>query len=72
MPPGWTPAGVVAVILAACLGIGWATAFVAATVADVQISREGLQVLAGLGQTLAGAVATWLGFHVRQKREDGP
>ena len=64
----WTPAATAAVILAACLGIGWAAAFITAATAGDPQSREAVTYLAGLGQTVAGAAVALVGISIGQRR----
>ena len=54
----WT--GAVAFVIALFVSIGWAAAMIAAAIDD-DVSSQGVQLLAGLGGVLAGAVATYLG-----------
>ncbi len=54
-------AGVVATILAASIGVGFAAAMIGATVQHEQISQQGAALLTTLGGAIIGAVAGWLG-----------
>lgn len=57
--------GMAAFILAASLGVGWAGALlISATPVTDPISKEGADLLSGIGQVLAGALATYLGTRV--------
>lgn len=75
-PPPGDMAGWCAVILAIGLSVGWcASIVISATPWTDQISAEGASLLNGLGQVLAGALATYLGAHVaidrrRRRREE--
>jgi len=60
----WSWPGVVATILGAAVGTGWAAALVISALSPHQTSPEGLELLLALGQTMAGAVAAWLGYQV--------
>ena len=57
-PAEWT--GAVAFVVALFVSIGWAVAMVAAAIDD-DVSAQGVQLLAGLGGVLSGAVAAYLG-----------
>jgi hypothetical protein len=60
--------GRVALVLAAFVGGGWATALVlAATPWTDTISEQGANLLATVGGVLAGAVATYLGVGYGQR-----
>jgi hypothetical protein len=54
----WT--GATAFVVALFVSAGWAAAMVAAALDD-DVSPQGVQLLAGLGGVLAGAVAGFLG-----------
>lgn len=59
----WTPGATAAVVLTACLGVGWAGAVIAVA-AEGPMTRDGLLYVAGIGQTLAGALAALVGIAV--------
>lgn len=65
--PPWSWPGVVAFVLAVCVGGGWligiGLAALEATGPDV-LDAELASLLNGLGQVLAGALATYLGYSV--------
>lgn len=76
--PPWSWPGVVAVILAGSLGLGWCLALVVSAWQPEPISEGGLNLLGSLGQTMAGAVAAYLGYQLgttnkggREVNEDG-
>ena len=62
--PPWSWPGVVAVLLAGSLGLGWAGALIIAAIHPMPTSDAGLNLLGSLGQTLAGAVAAYLGYQI--------
>ena len=66
--PPWSWHGAVAFTLAGAIGVGWAIGVVTATVAAGWFGHEMDAQLAGLlngiGQVLAGALGTYLGFQV--------
>lgn len=62
MPPtrsSW--AGAVALVLAACIGVGWAVALVVAAVQDGPVGPRAATFLTTMGGALLGAVVGWLG-----------
>lgn len=64
-------AGACALIVATGLAVGWASAIViSATPWTDQISGEGAALLNGIGQVLAGALATYLGSTIRPRGRD--
>jgi hypothetical protein len=67
----WTPGATAAVILTACLGVGWAAAVVAVAVHGGAISTEGMRYVAGLGQTLAGALVAFVGITIGRRNGNG-
>lgn len=69
MPP-WSWHGVVALVLAVCVGIGWAAAIIIAALNPYDADRATSFVLYTLGGTLVGAVATWLGGRPRGRLEE--
>lgn len=75
-PRDW--AGLAALVLAVCLGIGWAVAIViAATPWGPEITPDSAGLLNGIGQVLAGALATFLGVssgrrEIRNRRATDP
>jgi hypothetical protein len=60
-PHNWV--GAVAFVVALFVSAGWAAAMIAAALDD-DVSAQGVQLLAGLGGVLAGAVAGYLGAGV--------
>lgn len=59
--------GLAAFVLAACLGIGWAAAvIIAATPWGPELNDQSANLFNGIGQVLAGALATYLGVRVGQ------
>ena len=66
--PPWSWPGAVALLLAGALGSGWAAALVIAAVHPQPTSDAGLNMLAALGQTMAGAVAAYLGYQLGSSR----
>jgi hypothetical protein len=60
-------------VLAVCVGGGWAVAIiVTATPWTEQVSAEQAALLNGIGQVLAGALATYLGAQITTRaRQDG-
>lgn len=66
----WSWHGVVALVLATCVGIGWAAAIVIAALHPHEVDRTTTFVLYTLGGTLVGAVATWLGGRQRARAVD--
>lgn len=63
-------AGMAALVLATCLGLGWALAMLlAASPWTDTISQPGVELLSGIGQVLAGAVAAFLGVSVGRRAE---
>lgn len=64
--------GLAAVILATALGIGWTSAIIIAALPITDpITDTGAGLLTGIGQVLAGAVATYLGSQIgRQQHAD--
>jgi len=62
--PPWSWPGAVALVLGGALSIGWAGALIIAAVHPMPTSPEGLNLLGSLGQTMAGAVAAYLGYQV--------
>ena len=68
--PPWSWPGAVAMVLAAALAGGWAAALVIAAIHPQPVSEAGLNMLAGLGQTMAGAVAAYLGYQLGSRRDE--
>jgi hypothetical protein len=66
-PTNW--AGAVAFVVALFVSAGWAIAMVAAAIDD-DVSAQGVQLLAGLGGVLAGAVAGYMGAAVWRRITD--
>lgn len=62
--PPWSWPGAVALIIAGSLALGWAGALIIAAAHPMPTSPEGLNLLGSLGQTMAGAVAAYLGYQV--------
>lgn len=62
--PPWSWPGAVALVLGASLAGGWAAALVIAAIHPQPTSDAGLDLLGSLGQTMAGAVAAYLGYQV--------
>ena len=62
--PPWSWPGAVALVLAGALGGGWCVALVVSAIASQPPSDTGINMLGGLGQTLAGAVAAYLGYQI--------
>lgn len=65
--------GACAVILAVAVGGGWCVSIIlTATPWTDQVSAEGAALLNGIGQVLAGALATYLGAQITTRaRHDG-
>lgn len=71
--PPWSWHGAVALVLAVCVGAGWAVALIlASTPWTDTISDKGADLLTAIGGVLAGAVATYLGAAIadRARRQD--
>lgn len=66
--PPWSWPGVVAVILAASLGVGWAAGVIILAATPQQIEPTTFAAVDGLGHTLAGAVAAYLGYQIGETR----
>lgn len=64
MKARWSWPGVVALAIGGSLGIGWCAAIIIAAVSPYPTSSEGINMIGALGQTLAGAVAAYLGYQV--------
>jgi len=62
--PPWSWPGAVALVLGASLGLGWAASLIVAAVHPEPTSEAGLSMLGALGQTIAGAVAAYLGYQI--------
>lgn len=62
--PPWSWPGAVALVIAASLGLGWAAALIISAVHPEPTSEAGLNFLSSLGQTLAGAVAAYIGYQI--------
>lgn len=58
-----------AVILTACLGIGWVAALTAVAWAGHPLSSDAATYLTGLGHTVAGAAAVVIGYSIRSCRD---
>lgn len=70
---GYDAPGIAAVILAAALGVGWCASIVIAALPITDtISETGAALLNGIGQVLAGAVATYLGSTIGVRRATEP
>jgi hypothetical protein len=64
-------AGLVALVIAACLGIGWGGALILTMLAITpDLSPEGAALLNTVGGVLAGGVAAYLGNTARIRRND--
>lgn len=64
-PQPWSWQGATALVLAACIGGGWLTGVVLAALearGEQVLDAELAGLLNGIGQVLAGALATYLGF----------
>jgi hypothetical protein len=57
----WSWPGIIGVILAVTLGAGWGTTLVLSALDVTNVSNDAYQLLNGIGQVLAGAVATFMG-----------
>jgi hypothetical protein len=57
----WTPRGAVALVLALCVGVGYAVAVVLVILDPVRLSSAGAALLYTTGGALVGAVITYLG-----------
>lgn len=77
--PPWSWPGAVALVIGSCLGFGWAAALIVSAAVPAPVSEAGLNMLSSLGQTMAGAVAAYLGYQIgssghgagrRDQRED--
>ena len=67
--PRWSWAGVSVLVIAVCLGGGWATALImAASSRTPPISGETGDLLNSVGGVLAGAVTAYIGGHVAMMR----
>lgn len=67
--PPWSWPGVVAIVLAAALGIGWAGSVIILTASPEPATDAGINFLSSLGQTLAGAVAAYIGYQIGSARQ---
>ena len=73
----WSWHGAVALVIAVCVGVGWAAALIlASTPWTDTISDKGADLLTAIGGVLAGAVATYLGAAItrsaRRDADDAP
>lgn len=66
----WSWHGLAGVILALCVGIGWAVALIATAVKNGPVTDAGAQILNTIGGGLIGAVATWIGLAGGKKPGD--
>lgn len=66
----WSWHGMAGVILAACVGVGWAVALIATAVQHGPITDAGATILNTIGGGLVGAVATWIGLAGGKKPSD--
>jgi hypothetical protein len=70
-PPPFSWPGVIGVILAFSLGLGWAiTLVLAALPMTPEPNHDSLELLNGIGQVLAGAVATFMGSAIAGQKRD--
>ena len=67
----WSWHGAVALILALCVGVGWAVAIVVSALHPEDTNRPAAFVLYALGGALVGGVVTWLGGRDRHTDDDG-
>ena len=70
---GWSWPGLIALVLALCLGGGWATALVmSASSRTPPITDSTKDLLSSIGGVLAGAVTAYIGgtLALRQRRRD--
>lgn len=69
-PPPFSWPGIIGLVLALSLGLGWSVTLVIATLpSSPEPTPEGLELLNGIGQVLAGAVATYLGSSIMAQRD---
>lgn len=67
--PPWSWAGVAVVILALCIGGGWATGLVmSASARTPPITDTVADLLSAIGGVLAGAIAAFVGGSVANRR----
>jgi hypothetical protein len=64
-------AGLVGVILATCLGVGWTASVILATLSPEGVGEEGLQLLRTVGTALAGALGAYLGVAWHNRKRNG-
>lgn len=62
--PRWSWPGAVALVIGGSLGLGWAIALIITAIRPEPATSQGIGLLEALGQTLAGAVAAYLGYQV--------
>ena len=70
-PTPWSWPGAIALVRASCLGVGWLGSVLIVGVAvlhGIQPDAQATQVIGGIGQVLAGALSTYLGFTVALQR----
>jgi hypothetical protein len=71
--PPWSWQGATALVLAVCVGGGWLAGVVlAALEATDELDGRLASLLNGIGQVLAGALGTYLGFAAGTQRADRP
>jgi hypothetical protein len=66
----WSWSGAVALVLATCVGVGWAVAVIVAVLEPGPVSSDGGPLLHTLGGALAGGVVAWLSGERRRHRDD--
>lgn len=60
----WSWHGAVALVLAICVGVGWATALIIAAAQAEPIGQQGTALLSTIGGALVGGVVGWLGARI--------
>ena len=69
--PQWSWAGATILVLAVCLGTGWATALImSASSRTPPIAGETGDLLNSVGGVLAGAVTAYIGGYIATKHKD--
>lgn len=66
----WSWRGAVALVLATCVGIGWAVALVIAVLNPEHLSRSGRLLLYALGVMVLGGLLGWLASGRDKGRDD--
>ena len=69
--PQWSWAGAAVLILAVCLGVGWATALImAASSRTPPITDSTKDLLSSVGGVLAGAITAYIGGQIANRMRD--